>query len=109
MKKTAKELCAGIRVLQDEQIVLAETVLFIADKLIETQEAIKNEDLVIEYDNGGGQRGIRENPHYVAYEHLHSNYIKALKQLEDAVSKGAPNQQSSELYCTAFSAHSLAV
>ena len=49
-----------------------------ADRLIEEGKRIPDEPLVIEYDNGGGQSGIRENPFYPAYEKLLTSYSKTL-------------------------------
>lgn len=94
-KRKARELVAGVRTLHDEALELAESVLFMADKLKESREAMKNEPLVIDYDNGGGQKGIRENPHYVAFEHLMTTYTKSLRQLEEIIEKGAPARKSS--------------
>jgi hypothetical protein len=83
MSKRAEELCSGVHVLHDEALELAESVLFMAKKLKIARRQMVNEDPVIEYDNGGGQRGIRENPHYTAYEYLMTAYIKSLRQLSD--------------------------
>lgn len=91
----AADLVAGVHNLHDEALELAESVLFMADKLKESREAMKNEPLVIDYDNGGGQKGIRENPHYVAFEHLMTTYTKSLRQLEEIIEKGAPARKSS--------------
>lgn len=98
MSKTAEELCAGVSVLHDEAVSLAESVLFMARKLEETQKIIEDEPLVIEYDNGGGQKGIRENPQYVAFEHLQSTYIKSFRQLSEIIERGAPNSKSSDVF-----------
>ena len=43
---------------------------------------MESEPLVMEYDNGGGQSGIRENPYYPAYEKLLASYTKALATLK---------------------------
>lgn len=95
MSKKAKELCAGVHALHDEALELAESVLFMANKLAESRKILKDEPLVIEYDNGGGQTGIRENPHYTAYEHLLTSYNKALRQLTEIVEKGSPTRKAS--------------
>lgn len=97
MKKTAEELCAGVRTLHDEAVSLAEAAIFMAKKLDEEIKILKNEPLVIEYDNGGGQKGIRENPRYVAYEHLQNTYNKTLRQLTEIVEKGAPTAAASSV------------
>lgn len=60
---------------------LAEHAIAIEDKLKESKEEIKTMDLVIFYDNGGGQEGLRENPAFKAYESLLSQYQKVLNQL----------------------------
>lgn len=95
MSKEAKELCSGVHTLHDETLELAESVLFMAKKLSEAREQMKEEALVIEYDNGGGQSGIRENPHYTAYEHLLATYSKSLRQLADILKDGSQSSRSS--------------
>lgn len=97
MSKKAEELCSGVHVLHDEALELAESVLFMAQKLKESRTLMKKEPLVIEYDNGGGQRGIRENPHYTAYEHLLTSYNKALRQLTEIIEKGSPSRKASSI------------
>lgn len=97
MSKKAEELCAGVHTLHDEALELAETVVFMAKKLEESRKIMVNEPLVIEYDNGGGQCGIRENPHYTAFEHLLASYNKALRQLTEIVEKGAPSRKTSSI------------
>lgn len=97
MSIKAEEICAGVHTLHDEARELAESVVFMAKKLQESREIMEGEPLVIEYDNGGGQCGIRENPHYTAYEHLLTSYNKALRQLTEIVEKGAPSRKASSI------------
>lgn len=96
-KSNAEELCSGVHTLHNEAVELADSVLFMASKLKETRSKIKKEPLVIEYDNGGGQKGIRENPNYIAYEHLLTAYNKSLRQLTEIIEKGSPSQRSSNI------------
>lgn len=96
-KSKAEELVAGVHVLHDEALELAESVLFMADKLKESRKAMENEPLVVPYDNGGGQTGIRENPHYTAFEKLVTTYSKSLRQLTEIVEKGAPVRSASSI------------
>ena len=96
-RSRACALVSGVHTLHDEALELAEAVLFMADKLKEARATMKNEPLVIDYDNGGGQTGIRENPHYVAFEHLMATYTKSLKQLTEIVEAGAPVRQASSI------------
>ena len=95
MKKRseAQDLCAGIQDFQSEVIELAESVIFMQKKLEETRELIKKEPLVIEYDNGGGQSGIRENPSYISYEKLFTTYSKGLSALMKIISENGGNTQ----------------
>ena len=58
-----------------------------ADKLVEEGKQIPNESLTVEYDNGGGQSGIRENPFFPAYEKLLASYTKTLTVLRSISDK----------------------
>ena len=93
----AEILVSGVHTLHDEALELAESVVFMAAKLEESRKVMKNEPIVIPYDNGGGQSGIRENPHYTAYEHLVTAYTKSLRQLTEIVEKGAPVRKASSI------------
>lgn len=97
MSIKAKEICSGVHILHDEALELAESVVFMAAKLKKARSILKNEPLVIEYDNGGGQCGIRENPNFTAYEHLLTSYNKALRQLTEMVEKGTPSRKASNI------------
>ena len=93
----AEQLVTGVHTLHDEALELAQSVLFMADKLEESRKLMANEPIVIPYDNGGGQAGIRENPHYTAYEKLVTTYTKSLRQLTEIIEKGAPAKKSSDI------------
>lgn len=93
----AAQLVPGVSTLHDEALELAESVLFMADKLKESRELMKDEPLVIDYDNGGGQKGIRENPHYTAFEKLMASYTKSLDQLAKIIEKGTPARKASSI------------
>lgn len=89
----AEEICSGVKVLHDEALELAESVVFMAAKLEESRKAMAKEPLVIPYDNGGGQTGIRENPHYAAFEKLMNTYIRSLDQLKKIVESGSQSEK----------------
>lgn len=89
----AEMLVAGVHILHDEALELAESVVFMAAKLEESRKAMATESLVVPYDNGGGQSGIRENPHFAAYEKLMNTYIRSLAQLTQIVEKGQTNEK----------------
>lgn len=93
----AELLVSGVHVLHDEALELAESVLFMASKLEEARKVMKDEPLVVPYDNGGGQTGIRENPHFTAYEKLMVAYTKSLRQLTEIIEKGTPARNTSKI------------
>lgn len=95
----AEELCAGIpEKVRPYVIELAENVIFQCRKLAETRKAMDNgkTQLVVAYDNGGGQRGIRKNPIYEAYNLLMQNYRRSLQQLEELLFKYGMEDAQSE-------------
>lgn len=61
---------------------LAEEIIFIQDKLDDAREEFKDDGLITEYDNGGGQTGTRENPALNAYQKLLKSYITVRDSLE---------------------------
>lgn len=56
-------------------------------KLDDAREAIKNSQIVISYDNGGGQKGIRENPLFKGYESLWKSYMNGMNRILDTLPK----------------------
>ena len=80
----AKRLCENIQGEKyDQAFQLALNLLFMEEKLDETRARIAGMPTVIEYDNGGGQCGIRVNPEYQAYESLLKSYCSTLKSFEE--------------------------
>lgn len=47
-------------------------------KLDQSRDLIRESEIIIDYDNGGGQKGIRENPVFKAYESLWKSYMSGL-------------------------------
>lgn len=98
-KKTIKQpskaeiLVSGVKVMHDQALELAESVVFMAAKLEESRKAMANEPLVVPYDNGGGQTGLRENPHFAAFEKLMNTYTRSLAQLTQIVEKGTTTEK----------------
>ena len=66
---------------------LAENVLFMRNKLKETRAGIARQQVVMPYDNGGGQTGIRENPAFKGYESLLKSYMTALRELREIINR----------------------
>lgn len=55
-----------------------ENTAWIKVKLDDARTAIKNSQVAIPYDNGGGQTGVRENPLFKGYEALFKTYLSGL-------------------------------
>lgn len=91
----ASKICSGVDSrIRPQATVLAEQVIFMAKKLKESKAGLRDQAIVIPYDNGGGQTGIRENPAFTAYEKLLATYTKSLATLRDVIGDGAPKEMS---------------
>lgn len=50
-------------------------------KLDDAQEEIQEAPLTIEWDNGGGQSGVKENPVFRMYESMWKSYMSGMKTI----------------------------
>ena len=64
---------------------IIENVSWMRAKLDDSRQLIKNSNIVVPYDNGGGQRGIRENPAFKGYESLWKAYMQGMKRILDTL------------------------
>lgn len=62
-------------------------------KLEDAMETIADSQVVIPYDNGGGQTGIRINPLFDGYERLWKSYLAGM----DRISAALPKEKAIEL------------
>lgn len=62
-----------------------ENVAWMKIKLDQAREKIKASGIVMPYDNGGGQTGIRENPAFKGYEALWKSYMVGMSKLLEAM------------------------
>lgn len=62
-----------------------ENVSWMKAKLDDSRTLIKNSNIVVPYDNGGGQRGIRENPAFRGYESLWKSYMQGMNRVLDTL------------------------
>ena len=73
--------------ISDKRMKLLEPIIlntaWMKAKLDDAREAIKNSNIVISYDNGGGQNGIRENPLFKGYESLWRSYMAGMGKILD--------------------------
>lgn len=87
--------------VSEEIVSLLETTLeetaYMKVKLEETREAIKTSKVCIPYDNGGGQKGLRENPLFKGYESLFKSYMSGLKMILDVLPNKAENVRKEEI------------
>lgn len=67
----------------DEKKLIKDQLQHMAARILIEGEKIQDESLIVGYDNGGGQSGVRENPFYPAYEKLVNTYIKTLAAAKD--------------------------
>ena len=64
---------------------IIENVAWMKIKLDEAREAVKTSSVVIPYDNGGGQKGLRENPIFKGYESLWKSYMSGMCKILDCL------------------------
>lgn len=66
---------------------------FMKVKLDEAREQLKDATITVNYDNGGGQKGVRENPVFKAYEALWKSYMLGMDKILSVI----PEEQQQEL------------
>ena len=75
--------------ISDKRMELLEPIIlntaWMKAKLDDAREAIKNSNIVISYDNGGGQKGIRENPLFKGYESLWRSYMAGMAKILESL------------------------
>ena len=82
------ELLNDVGISEKRQKLLEPIILntaWMKAKLDDAREAIKNSNIVIAYDNGGGQKGIRENPLFKGYESLWRSYMAGMGKILDSL------------------------
>ena len=91
----AEKLCQGVGAsMRPHAIELAENLLFIERKLAETRAGLANGAVVISYDNGGGQTGIRRNPAFDGYNALLASFTRALAALSEIIGETEGEQEA---------------
>ena len=76
---------------------MIENTAWMKAKLDDAREQIKNTSVVIPYDNGGGQKGIRENPLFKGYESLWKSYMTGMCRLLDYVPKQVIDEEAEKI------------
>lgn len=86
-------ICAGVPdAYREHAAELAEQLEFQRGRLEEARAKLDGAPLVLAYDNGGGQTGIRKNPAFEAYNALMGTYIKTLEELRGILGSQAAAQ-----------------
>jgi hypothetical protein len=94
MAKSFRDLCEKVPEHEREHVCeIAENVLFMRRKLAETRKALNNQAIVIPYDNGGGQVGIRANPAFGEYQRLLRSYTTELETLRGILASAAKAEE----------------
>lgn len=62
-----------------------ENTAWMKAKLDDARAAIKTAQIVMTYNNGGGQKGIRENPLFKGYEALWKSYMHGMNRILDSL------------------------
>lgn len=102
-KKEAKKLRDLMKNLNipNEIISLFEPVIRnTAWMKIKLDEAVESENMgqiVVEYDNGGGQTGFRESPWFKAYEALWKSYMLGMGRIIDVLPEEAAKEAEAEI------------
>ena len=73
-----------------------ENVCWMKLKLEDARADISEDGLTVEYDNGGGQKGVREHPAFKAYEALWKSYCAGLQILLSQLPEAAGNQNAGD-------------
>lgn len=64
---------------------IIENTAWMRIKLDDAREAVKTSSVVIPYDNGGGQKGLRENPIFKGYESLWKSYMSGMCKIMECL------------------------
>lgn len=87
--------------ISEKRMNLMEPVIYntswMKAKLDDAMEAIKQSNVVISYDNGGGQKGIRENPLFKGYEALWKSYMLGMSKIMDCMPPEIVKQEIEEI------------
>ena len=67
---------------------LLANIAFLKVKLDDARAELLYEDIFTEYDNGGGQTGLREHPGFSAYNKMFTTFSRSVKQLTDMMPSG---------------------
>lgn len=70
-----------------------ENTAWMKAKLEDAREQIRGSSIAIPYNNGGGQKGLRENPLFKGYENLWRCYIAGMGKIMDSLPEEYQEQE----------------
>ena len=76
---------------------LVDNMAWMRIKLDDARETIRTSNVVIPYDNGGGQTGLRENPLFKGYENLFKSYMSAYEKYFITLPKEAQEEAQADV------------
>ena len=76
---------------------IIENTAWMKIKLDDAREAVKTSNVVIPYDNGGGQTGLRENPLFKGYESLWKSYMAGMSRILDCLPSEQVNIEAEKI------------
>ncbi len=82
---------------KESLIPVVENLAWQRVKLNETREIMKKSQVVISYDNGGGQKGIRENPIYKGYLSLWRGYMNGFEVFLNALPSEIAEEEKADV------------
>lgn len=74
-----------------------ENTAFMKVKLEEARKMVKETSVVIQYDNGGGQKGLRENPIFKGYEALWKSYMAGMNEITKALPQEVVKEEAEKI------------
>lgn len=76
---------------------LEREVAWMAQRLEQSRAVIADSSILIAYDNGGGQKGVRKNPGYEAYSQLFASFVKGMQALDQVLENAEPTEAGARM------------
>ena len=95
-KRRINKLLKSAGVSENRMKMLApviENTAWMKAKLEDAREQIRGSSIAIPYNNGGGQKGLRENPLFKGYENLWRCYIAGMGKIMDSLPEEYQEQE----------------
>lgn len=95
-KRRINKLLKSAGVSENRMKMLApviENTAWMKAKLDDAREQIRGSSIAIPYNNGGGQKGLRENPLFKGYENLWRCYIAGMGKIMDSLPEEYQEQE----------------